>query len=340
MAEPMTFRSATSGGNCASCNWIVAQGEIQSDTAKRLEDYLRREGINYQATVALHSPGGDLAAGIALGELIRARRLTTSVTRTVFRSATQPDYDDEQPGVCASACALAFLGGVQRHMPKESRLGLHQFASTDGAASEGDTQRTVALVAAYLARMDVSLDLILPMGLVDPSAMYWLQRREAERLNVVTDRERTAEAEWRLAEFSGAVSIEAFQVRSDGAEASYRMICGQDAGRYWLLLSLRVAGRTPAEVKSIASSIAGASLQTGGAKLGQPLAVEAVGIGEAVVVGLKPSRGMISALAEAPEPVELSLDMPRMAAEFVGGWFQPIPRSNLRTLLPILDRNC
>lgn len=60
--------------------------------------------------VLLHSRGGNLAGGVALGKLIREYNLSTEV------GGGPPVSQDEiwewpDAGVCESACAYAFLGG-------------------------------------------------------------------------------------------------------------------------------------------------------------------------------------------------------------------------------------
>lgn len=60
--------------------------------------------------VVLDSPGGDLQAGIEIGKAIRLRGLTTAVL---------------PGGDCASACALAWLGGRDRLLDVSGRVGFH-----------------------------------------------------------------------------------------------------------------------------------------------------------------------------------------------------------------------
>ena len=62
----------------------------------------------------LESPGGSLDDGIELGRAVRLKRL-----RTLTRDT------------CASACALIFLGGIERWLVgSQARIGFHQAART------------------------------------------------------------------------------------------------------------------------------------------------------------------------------------------------------------------
>ena len=63
-----------------------------------------------KAIVAFQSPGGNLIAGIEIGTQIRLRNYMTLVPSGVQ---------------CASACALAWLGGTKRLMGPGARIGFH-----------------------------------------------------------------------------------------------------------------------------------------------------------------------------------------------------------------------
>jgi hypothetical protein len=73
-----------------------------------------------------HSHGGSLIGGIKLGEFIRKRKLSTTVGRTVPGDPPSKHYYVRGDGVCVSACAIAFIGGVERYA-NEKVLGIHQF---------------------------------------------------------------------------------------------------------------------------------------------------------------------------------------------------------------------
>lgn len=77
----------------------------------------------YLPRIYLHSPGGDLLAGMKLGELFRGAGVSTAVGRTT------PDrygYWQVEPAQAASAAAFAFLGGTTREAGP-GQIGVHQF---------------------------------------------------------------------------------------------------------------------------------------------------------------------------------------------------------------------
>jgi hypothetical protein len=79
--HPMTFRDAGNGGNCNSCEWLVGDGEITADTPRDFERFMADKG--YSSLLYLNSPGGNLGAGIELGQEIRAHGLSTAVAVSV-----------------------------------------------------------------------------------------------------------------------------------------------------------------------------------------------------------------------------------------------------------------
>ncbi|MGQ0581595.1 MAG: hypothetical protein ACT4O6_06640 [Reyranella sp.] len=68
--------------------------------------------------VVLAGPGGRMGAGFEISRMIRSRRLATRV----------------ETG-CASACTIAFLGGVDRSIAPGAKLGFHQ-ASFPGMSAD------------------------------------------------------------------------------------------------------------------------------------------------------------------------------------------------------------
>ena len=70
---------------------------------------------------------------ILLGEKFRELGLSTEVGSSKFYPDSKT-YTPE-PGICASACAYAFLGGVGRMLDETAKLGFHRFYIGDALAS-------------------------------------------------------------------------------------------------------------------------------------------------------------------------------------------------------------
>jgi hypothetical protein len=74
------------GAGCRE--WIAAEGAIDRDAPLRLRALLNRLGER-KLPIYLHSPGGSVDAGIAIGRLMRERRITAGVGR-LYRAAAIP----------------------------------------------------------------------------------------------------------------------------------------------------------------------------------------------------------------------------------------------------------
>lgn len=113
---PMTFVSASNGGNCIGCEWTAAEGTITAATPAAFDAYAAKDGC---PALHLDSPGGDPAAAMALGRKIREQCVDVEVGRTVpYEDSTlpagSPKVEDTASGRCEGACVLAFLGGRSR----------------------------------------------------------------------------------------------------------------------------------------------------------------------------------------------------------------------------------
>ena len=160
--------------------WIIATGEVEPGDAHRLRSLVERQpvdrdGFRNVVGVSLSSPGGDLGEGIELGRTIRDLTLQTLV---------------EAGNTCASACALAFLGGVRQHatgasvyrgLERHGRLGFHGFRFSDNdwqiPANLGIeiTQIINGIILDYAADMgNIDLAFLANTLRVSSGEMYWV----------------------------------------------------------------------------------------------------------------------------------------------------------------------
>ena len=116
-----------------------------------------------KATVAFRSDGGSLLAGIRIGMLIRVKNFTTIV----------PDAAQ-----CASACAVAWLGGAHRFLGAGSKVGFHAaYVQKAGGATESGPGN--AVLGAYLDQIGLPEDAIVYITQAAPNSMKWLNMEEA-----------------------------------------------------------------------------------------------------------------------------------------------------------------
>jgi hypothetical protein len=134
METPMRFlRVRSSDPACQpDCpEWIAAEGRIEVGTAQAFARVIAELG-GRRLPVLLNSSGGSVADAMAMGRLIRARRLAVAVGRTILEPGVSPAGGGEARGAtissgvrCASACPLVLAGGIERYASTAAFLGVH-----------------------------------------------------------------------------------------------------------------------------------------------------------------------------------------------------------------------
>lgn len=246
--KPMTFSIfyPCSGNSCAAR--VLASGVIQQDSARKFAEFLAREKSRSThfidgPVIAFDSPGGSLTGGIELGKFIRNRKFKTELAqmyKEVVLSEKHSDIEYErvvaENVICASACALAFIGGVTRSIEEGSKFGVHQFASTKGNLSEGTTQVTVTLLAAYVNEMGASRQMIDFASLTSAAEISWLTTDQVRALNI--DNVNHALNPWKVVvDKSGSPSTQVFQPVTPGHEIAITITPEIDEGFSILIVS-------------------------------------------------------------------------------------------------------
>lgn len=120
---------------------FLLSGRIEEGDANRVLAVFEQFLDTPNRAAYLASPGGNLIEGIKLGLVFNRLRVKTVI---------------EGKQICASACALAFLGGRDskgfpwRSSSSDSVLGLHAFSSPKSRdMNSDDTQKIVALILEY-----------------------------------------------------------------------------------------------------------------------------------------------------------------------------------------------
>jgi hypothetical protein len=139
---------------------VLLQGDIELGD---IAEFWAKAAPLSKATIAFRSDGGSLLGGLRIGALIRESGFTTLV----------PDG-----ARCASACAVAWLGGLHRLMGSGSQVGFHAAYVLKG-------RRTVesgpgnAVLGAYLFQLGLSEDSIVYITQADPGSINWLSMEQA-----------------------------------------------------------------------------------------------------------------------------------------------------------------
>lgn len=144
---------------------VRISGQFEAGDDERFKMLVSR---SERAAIVLSSPGGSLVAGLGIGNHIRLRGYSTVVA----------------PGeVCASACALAWLGGSLRFSDPSAKVGFHAaFKKTDGQPIESGMAN--ALVGAYANGIGLSTEAVMFITAASPLDMNWLSPAAAESTGI------------------------------------------------------------------------------------------------------------------------------------------------------------
>jgi hypothetical protein len=165
-------------------NAILATGNIEWSDAEKLNALLSQRTWRPHTAVYLSSRGGSLGGGMRLGRYFKRNGIKTVV---------------EGNEVCASACALAFLGGTDRDGNRwmssttTSFLGVHSFRNSDGTIYDltDDVQQVVAEILNYAQHVGAPPEILVRNFETPSDSMYWFSNSELLRLGIkVWDMER------------------------------------------------------------------------------------------------------------------------------------------------------
>ena len=171
---------------------IVVDGVIELGDSDKLELFLQNNPD--PGRVVFNSPGGNLVEGMKIGNILRARGLTAEVGR-LKGGLEAPEFE---PGICASACAIAFLGGRERYLSGSDKLGFHQFyehlnfeelisnleTKTDVS---GQAQLISSLLSLYIENLgDIDHRILWLAASTPPNEMYWVSGQTAIELGIQT----------------------------------------------------------------------------------------------------------------------------------------------------------
>ena len=138
---------------------VLVAGKLEPSDG---DQFRTKTGSLSNAVISFRSDGGSVVAGIQIGQIIRVKGFTTSVSRDAR---------------CASACALAWLGGTKRLMSAESKIGFHAAYTSDGR----ETGVGNALIGAYLTKLGLPYSAVVYITQAAPRSMTWLSAAEAKK---------------------------------------------------------------------------------------------------------------------------------------------------------------
>lgn len=160
------------------CTRVAIEGKIIAGDADKLDWLLApqydRAGDPTPRSFVLLSPGGSVLEAMTLGRLLRLNYSRVEARRKGRNPCGAPG----QPVCCASACALAYLGGAQ--WSPQDHLGLHRPTLEDLGDQDYEKGRQTlenidALIRQYFKEMEIDSTFFDAMMRAAPDQLAVLQ---------------------------------------------------------------------------------------------------------------------------------------------------------------------
>jgi hypothetical protein len=209
---PMTFSIVRS--NSQYCEplcpeWIYAEGLIVPDTVLLFKKVLKDAG-GRKLPLVVKSNGGDAAAAMAMGRLVRKNGLDVAVGSILFSGCTTSRFFcksskdkfgrfagavEFQNDYCNSACALVLAGGLRRYAGYNPKVGLRWLVEREGpdapnskktSAGRGAEQEFLRDLSAYLDEMRIGQGFRSFMERAPSNGLYILPYEKLRGINLVT----------------------------------------------------------------------------------------------------------------------------------------------------------
>ncbi|TIS90606.1 hypothetical protein [Mesorhizobium sp.] len=167
-AKALEYKPVSSPGELP---FLVVSGEFGIN--EPLNEFITAVTSSGARVIVFDSSGGSIGSAMQLGRMIRAAGLDTLQVRQLQ---------------CASACSLAFMGGVRRAAETGS-IGVHRssFAPDSGMSADeavANVQAVTADIMSYMTEMGVDPKLMAVALSYDRSDMRYLSASEMAELRV------------------------------------------------------------------------------------------------------------------------------------------------------------
>ena len=141
----MTFhivRSSVAGCEPNCPQWIAVEGQVKPNSASQFRKFLKKVG-KLRLPVIISSPGGDVTSALAIGGMIRERKLDVAVGWTLYTDCGPLDKKCKLPksqngvyrglamtvrGYCNSACPFILAAGQRRLAASDTFVGVHEIS--------------------------------------------------------------------------------------------------------------------------------------------------------------------------------------------------------------------
>ena len=182
--------------NCRT--WVSATGAITSDTPRDFEAFAKTRNVR-GSTLVLDSDGGSVLGALALGRTVRKLGMMTAVGKTIELPLANGERRAQiaPNAYCELMCAFVLLAGIERHVPAEARVLVHQIwlgdrrddptAAHYSAEDLVLVQRDIGRLAQYTVEMGGAIDLLETALKIPPwEPMRLLSREELRGMKIIT----------------------------------------------------------------------------------------------------------------------------------------------------------
>lgn len=207
--------------------WIAVEGKMDKAAAARLRSFFRAQKAS-KLPIYLHSPGGDVRQAFAMGRMLRERKATARVARTMVKECgldaqaepaclklkqSNRELESELTGTgafCNSACTYLLAGATTREVAPDVTVGVHMARVTISYGGKGRVppqavreqaagravERLNRDIAGYLVEMGIDRGLLDLVKTVKFEQMHALKRDELVRFGI--DKRDVVETDWRF----------------------------------------------------------------------------------------------------------------------------------------------
>lgn len=258
-ASPMVFyvvKGAPDACGRGCDSWIAVEGQVDGAAAPRFRKFLQTVG-DRDLPIYLSSPGGNLDQALAMGAMLRARRATARVGRTLVSDCGFEAQDSpaclklKQSGRvlrgdlftkgtnCNSACPYLLLGATNREVAPDALLAVHTAkvmvhfrggeppAEVRAAANQRGRERADRMLSAYIVKMGADIGLFDLVRSIRFESTHVLTREEIVRFGI--DRREIAETPWKFENSVRGMVSKAAAVREEGGKSwrlsQWRIVC-------------------------------------------------------------------------------------------------------------------
>jgi len=135
-------------------------------------------------TILLSGYGKDVTSGVKVGEIIRSKQLKTKVGRLGSANIERNGFY-KRAGVCLSACAMAFMGGVNREFDSEDQFGVTAIEPNRPNLSEQELQTGLANTESYLSKMNIQPSFFKYLKSLNDTKLHMIDVKAATSYNII-----------------------------------------------------------------------------------------------------------------------------------------------------------